>query len=51
MFMKLLNTKLLCDNEDFISKVRLVLLPPNDKDDTDNNEDSGDVKWASPKEF
>lgn len=32
----------LSDNEDFISRRSLVLLPPNDEGHGDSNEDSGD---------
>lgn len=32
----------LSDNDDFISRGRLVILPPNNKGDRDTNENSGD---------
>ena len=32
----------LSDDEDFISRGRLVILPPNDEGDRDTDEDSGD---------
>ena len=32
----------LSDDEDFISKKRLVILPPNNEGDRDTDEDSGD---------
>ena len=41
----------LSDNNDFISRGRLVILTSNDEGDRDTNEDSGDEKEASPKQF
>ena len=38
----------LSDNEDFISRGRLVILPPNDESDRDTEEDSGDVNELLP---
>ena len=38
----------LSDNDDFISRGRLVILPPNNKGDRDTNEDSGDENELLP---
>ena len=38
----------LSGNEDFISKGRLVILPPNNKGDRDTNENSGDENELFP---
>ena len=38
----------LSGNDDFISRGRLVILPPNNKGDRDTNEDSGDEKELLP---
>ena len=38
----------LSDDEDFISRGRLVILPPNDKGDRDTEEDSGDENKLFP---
>ena len=38
----------LSDNEDFIWRGRLVILPPNDEGDRDTNEDSGDENELLP---
>ena len=38
----------LSDNDDFISRGRLVILPPNSKGDRDTNEDSGDENELLP---
>ena len=37
-----------CDDEDFISRGRLVILPSNDEGDRDTDEDSGDEKELLP---
>ena len=38
----------LSGNDDFISRGRLVILPPNNKGDRDTNEDSGDENELLP---
>ena len=38
----------LSDDEDFISKGRLIILHPNDEDDRDTDEDSGDKNELLP---
>ena len=38
----------LYDNEDFISRGRLIILPPNEQDDRDTDEDSGDENELFP---
>ena len=38
----------LSDYDDFISRGRLVILPPNNKGDRDTNEDSGDENELLP---
>ena len=37
----------LFDDENFISRGKLVILPPNDEGDRDSNEDSGDENELS----
>ena len=37
------------EDEDFMSRGRLVILPPNDQGDTDTDEDSGDENELLPK--
>ena len=38
----------LSDDEDFTSRGRLVMLPPNDESDRDTDEDSGDENELLP---
>ena len=37
------------EDEDFMSRGRLVILPPNDQGDRDTDEDSGDESELLPK--
>ena len=37
------------EDEDFMSRGRLVILPPNDQGDRDTDEDSGDENELLPK--